>query len=92
MIKVDVDDRYTFIVQDDGSIEILRFHQPWMHSMCNGDGNVFPSKAIMALIYKCEQQESRIKELESTMINSAKQIKELAQEIQDVEATISEMD
>lgn len=74
MIKVDVDDRYTFIVQDDASIEILRFHQPWMHSMCNGDGNVFPSKAIMALIYKCEQQENRITEQEEKIDSLQQQL------------------
>jgi hypothetical protein len=70
MIKVDCDDgKYTFIVDNNTNgiprteIKILRFRQEWW----DDQHPTFPWKAIHSLIYKCEQQENKIKELEDQL-------------------------
>lgn len=70
MTKVECDDgKYTFIVDNNMNgvprteIKILRFRQEWW----DDKNPIFPWKAICSLIHKCEQQENKIKELETKL-------------------------
>lgn len=69
MTKVECEDgKYTFFIDNNGEIIIHRFGSSWFRAYdAPGDLTEFPSKAIIALISKCEQQENKIKELEDNL-------------------------